>query len=205
VYWDSSCFISLLSAQHPAERDRAVICQDVLHHAQNDYVEIWTSVWTIVETIRPKEDYQPTALPAWSEALRQIDKSGSLIYPSAISELEKVWNYYDRHTLPTRKLSKQQSEKIQQMFAWPFIKTVQIEQTSAYQAAEIARECNMKAADSLHVASAIARKCGVIQRWDRDYEKTDHLIRSEEPKMMTPQQQLPGIVPPHDPAAFRLI
>lgn len=52
IYWDSSCFICFLN---PAERTRREICEDILHHAQNGGVEIWTSTWTIVEVIRPKK------------------------------------------------------------------------------------------------------------------------------------------------------
>jgi len=202
VYWDSSCFICFLSAHHPLERGRALICQDVLNNALNDRIEIWTSAWTIVETIRPKETYVPKALPKWSAALAQTDETGGELYPTATQELEKIWNYYNRNTTPTRPLSKLESEKIQKMFAWPFIKTIQIDPTIASRAAEIARDFNMKAADSLHVASALARKCGTIHRWDRDFRKTDHLILSEEPKMISPQPNLPGI---SDPSIFKLL
>jgi predicted nucleic acid-binding protein len=204
VYWDSSCFISLLSSQHQQESERALICADVLKHAQNDDIQIWTSVWTIVETIRPKEEYKPLPLPIWSNALKLTDKNGNFQYPTALSELEKYWNYFNRHTMPSRVLSQDQAKKIQGMFAWPFIKMVQIVPTIAEEAAEIARTHNMKAADSIHVASALAVKCGVIHRWDRDFKKTDALISSEEPKRMSAQTLLPGIVPPSDPTSFTL-
>ncbi len=76
------------------------------------------------------------------------------------------------------------------MFAWPFIKTIQIVPSIAERAAEIAREHNLKPADSLHVASALARKCEQLQRWDRDYKRTDHLITSTDPTRITPQDEL---------------
>jgi hypothetical protein len=90
------------------------------------------------------------------------------------------------------------------MFAWPFIKKVQIVPTIAERAAEIAREYNMKPADSIHVASALAVRCEVIHRWDRDFEKTDQLIPSVEPERMTPQGILLGMEPPPDPSNFLL-
>ena len=199
VYWDTSCFISYLSAHHPLERDRALICQDILHHAQNDRVEIWTSVWTIVETIRPKEEYQPSPLPPWSKALEQVDRDGNLVYPSAISELNRIWEYYKRHTLPTRKLTPQEAQKIQQIFAYPFVRKIQIEPTIASHAAQIALDRNMKPGDSIHVASALARQCSFIHCWDRDYSKTDDLIQSQEPSWMSPQPILPNLLSPPNP------
>jgi hypothetical protein len=29
-YWDTSCFISYLSAKHPDEQQRALVCKDIL-------------------------------------------------------------------------------------------------------------------------------------------------------------------------------
>jgi predicted nucleic acid-binding protein len=204
VYWDTSCFISYLSAQHPAEYQRALVCRDILQHAQNDRVEIWTSAWTIVETIRPKQEFKLPALPKWAEALNQADKDGNLIYPDAADVLGKLWDYFHRHTVPTRNLSKEEAESVQAIFAYPFIRKISIEPTIATHAAQIARERNFRPGDSLHVASALARNCDCIHRWDRDYQKTDSLIPSTEPQMMTAQQELPGILPPPEPEAFRL-
>ena len=95
-YWDSSCFISYLSSSNSGEAARAGICEDILNHAKNGDVEIWTSVWTIVETTRPKS---PTSnsfpLPEWAE----------LLHPSASAEFERIWQYYKRNTAPARVLS----------------------------------------------------------------------------------------------------
>lgn len=205
VYWDTSCFISFLSNTHPDEKARAEICQDVLDHARNQDLQIWTSVWTIVETIRPKELYVPKALPPWSVALDVTDKSGALIYPKAKKHLETIWEYYHRNTVPTRQLSAADATKIKQMFAWPFILKIQIVPTIAEHASDIARTFNMKPADSLHVASALARGCDHIERWDRDYTKTDGLIPSKEPVRISPPTLLTGISalsqsPPSSPA-----
>ena len=42
VYWDASCFISLISGDDPIESPRASICEDILNNARNDKVEIFT-------------------------------------------------------------------------------------------------------------------------------------------------------------------
>ena len=52
IYWDSSCFICFLNANEEARRR---ICEDILYHAQNGGIQLWTSTWTIVEVIRPKK------------------------------------------------------------------------------------------------------------------------------------------------------
>jgi predicted nucleic acid-binding protein len=194
VYWDTSCFISFLSTTHPQEAARADICEDVLKHARAGDVQIWTSAWTIVETIRPKEQYKPTPLPAWAAALDVKDAAGNLIWPNAKAHLETIWNYHDRNTVATRNVSPSDAAKLKGMFAWPWIFKIQVVPTIAEHAADIARAHNMKAADSLHVASALATSCEVIHRWDRDYRKTDGLIPSKSPERMSPQNAL-GLTP----------
>ena len=190
IYWDSSCFISYLSGTHPDEIARSLICEDVLKHARNDQIEIWTSVYTIVETIRPKAVYQPSPRPLWAELLSAKDNEGNTIHPEAVSEFDKIWNYYKKNTLPARLLSETQALRIKQMFDWSWIRKIQVIPVIAHRAAEIARTHNMKAADSLHVASALHRNCEFIHRWDRDYSRTDSLIPSKEPHRMTPQNLL---------------
>jgi len=61
-YWDSSCFICFLNKDEAARR---VVCEDVLRHARNGAVEVWTSTWTIVEVIRPRR-HGSAPLPQWA-------------------------------------------------------------------------------------------------------------------------------------------
>jgi predicted nucleic acid-binding protein len=192
-YWDTSCFISYLSSN---EWERHGICMDVLKHAREGTVEIYTSCWTLVETIRPRDKYIPHALPVWAKALDHTDKDGTVIYPDAKAELEMIWNYYKRNTMPSRLLSVEQAEKIKQMFAWSWIRKIQVVPTIAAHAAEIARQHNMKPADALHVASALARGCQYLHRWDRDYQKTDHMIPSQSPVRISPPDLLSELPPP---------
>ena len=189
-YWDTSCFISYLSATHPDEQHRALVCKDILHHAQNDNVEIWTSAWTIVEVIRPRQKEEIVSLPDWANALKITDADERLLYPKAIGHLTEIWNYYHRHTAPTRKLTDDELSIVRSIFLYPFVKIAMIEQTVANEAVQISRSTGIRPGDSLHVASAIARKCDCIHRWDRDFTKTDHLITSKEPEMISPQSAL---------------
>lgn len=186
VYWDTSCFVSFISGLHPDEVARAEVCEAVLREARNDEIQIITSVWTIAETIRPRAVDTRPALPMWHSLLRQTDATGSLLYPKAEAELTEKWNFYRRHTPPTRLLSEEQSQKIRRMFDWKWIRLVQVDPALATRATEIARKHNMKAADSIHVATALSQNCARIHRWDRDYQKTDTLIPSVEPAPRQP-------------------
>jgi predicted nucleic acid-binding protein len=193
-YWDSSCFVGYLSAN--TEWQRHSICLDVLDHARAGNVEIWTSCWTLVETMRPRDRYSPQPLPDWSRALRATDDKGNQLYPNAEAELQALWDFYKRNTMPSRILPLEQAEKIRLMFSWPWIKKIQVVPTIATHAAEIARQHNLKPADSLHVASALARKCDYLHCFDRHFDKTDHLIRSKEPERISPPDLLSALAPP---------
>jgi predicted nucleic acid-binding protein len=57
-YWDSSLFICFLNSD---EDERRKICQDNLEHAKDGNIVIITSVWTIVEVIRPRRQSLPSA------------------------------------------------------------------------------------------------------------------------------------------------
>ena len=178
VYWDSSCFLSLLN---PDEKERATICEDVLHNGELGNVLIYTSMWTVVEVIRPRRPGSE-ALPVWAmEALESIKQN----HPNAHLELEMLWRRYQSDTsLP--KLTPKQIEQIHSMFfGWKWLKLVRIDQRVATRAVELARDHNLKPADSVHVASALIAKTPALQAWDRDFQKISHLITVEEPKYMT--------------------
>jgi predicted nucleic acid-binding protein len=182
IYWDTSCFISLLNA---SEASRAAVCKDVLKHAQAGALEIWTSTLAIAEVIRPKKKYEPKALPLWSEALMQTDKSGALIYPDAQIELKTIWHYYHRHTVPSLRLDPIIVKQIKRMFAWEYIHLIQVTPAIAQHASDLSRDVGLKPADAIHAASALARKCTVLQRFDRHFDKVSHLISVSEPVMLT--------------------
>ena len=59
LYWDTSVFLCFLNE---AEEERRDICQDILDHAKDGDVEIITSMYSLVEVIRPKGIKFPTQL-----------------------------------------------------------------------------------------------------------------------------------------------
>src|SRR6266568_8319325 len=132
LYWDSSCFICFLNKD---EADRRIICEDVLRHARNGDVEIWTSTWTIVEVIRPKR-HGSAPLPPWAiKAIEAIRKE----FPKAQQELETLWKRYQSND-PATKLTPEQIKNIQAMFEWPFIKKINLDEPVAIKAVELARD-----------------------------------------------------------------
>ena len=59
LYWDTSVFLCFLSEE---EEERRYICEDVLHAGRDGKIEIVTSMFTLVEVIRPKAIKHPHAL-----------------------------------------------------------------------------------------------------------------------------------------------
>ncbi len=51
LYWDTSVFLCFLA---PEEQERRRICEALLRNAQAGHIEICTSMYTIVEVIRPR-------------------------------------------------------------------------------------------------------------------------------------------------------
>jgi len=179
LYWDTSCFLCLLN---PAETERRLICQDVLKHAELGEFEIWISTWVIVEVIRPKMPGN-SPLPQW--ATKAIEK-----VPEAAQPLEELWKRYQRSN-PAQKLAPQQILKIQAMFEWPFLKKMYVDERVATRAVEYSRDFGLKPGDAVHAASAVLQPCDVLHRWDKDFDKIKHLIGVEEPKRLSPQNDLP--------------
>ncbi len=56
VYWDTGLFICFLNAK---EKHRREICEDILKHARDGRIAIYTSMWTIAEVIKPKGSPAP--------------------------------------------------------------------------------------------------------------------------------------------------
>lgn len=177
-YWDSSCFICFLNADEAA---RSYICDDILNHANAGDIEIWISVWVIVEVVRPRRP-SDAPLPEW--ALNCIKA-----VPESRPHIEDLWARFQRKN-PVTKLTPLQISQIQAMFEWPFIRKVQVDELVARKAVELSRDYNLASGDAIHAATAILWKCDTIQRWDKDYSKVSHLIASEEPQRISPQGEL---------------
>ncbi|MFC2039179.1 type II toxin-antitoxin system VapC family toxin [Chloroflexota bacterium] len=121
-------------------------------------------------------------------------KDGKLrLYTSTFTIAEVI--YPKRSTLPNpRKLTPQEADRIAAMFRWPWLKKIDVDQRTAFQAVALSRDYNMLPADAIHGATAIVHGLDVLQRWDRDYIKISHLVHVEEPSHIS--QQLPMMPPP---------
>lgn len=184
IYWDSSCFICFLN-KGTVEVERRKICEDVLRHARNGDIEIWTSAWTITEVIRPRRPGS-APMPEWAlMAVEAVKKE----FPAAQRELEALWQRYQAAE-PSTKLTTAQVEKIHSMFEWQFIKLINLDERVAREAVKLSRGYGLKPADSVHAASAILKKVEVLQKWDRDFDKVKSLIQVEEPQWITTQTSL---------------
>jgi len=181
VYWDTTCFICFLNRNEDVRRK---ICEDVLVHAERGEIEIWTSTWTIVEVIRPRRAQAAIpALPPWAaKAFKEM--------PDAGRQLTEMWGYYHRNTAPFEQLAPDQIKKIEGMFQHPWLHKIVVDERVSTKAVELCRTVSIKPADAVHAASAILKKVDCLQRWDRDFDKVQHLIAVEEPQRLSQQQEL---------------
>ncbi len=190
IYWDTSCFVCFLNRK---EEERRLICQDVLVHAQQQDIEIWTSTFTIAEVIRPRR-MQPVipGLPEWATKPLSLSKEpeSQKLLTSAQAQIRELWDYYHRNTTPYEKLTKDQINKIAAMFEWDWVRKIMVDERTAKKAVEIARDYDLKPADSIHAACAILKKVDALQRWDRDYDKIKSVIKVEEPVRLSDQHDL---------------
>ncbi len=186
VYWDTTCFICFLNKK---EEERRLICQDVLYKAKDGEIEIWTSTFTIAEVIRPRRA-NPTIPPLPEWAIKAIAAFPEAERPAINRQIAEIWEYYNKNTAPYEKLTKVQVNKISEMFEWSWVKKIVVDERLANKAVTIARDYDMKPADSIHAASAILKKVDAIQRWDKDFSKVKSLIAEEEPFKLSLQVDL---------------
>jgi predicted nucleic acid-binding protein len=66
LYWDTSVFLCFLSEEEEEKRE---ICEDILQHAKDGQIELITSMYTMVEVIRPKAIRWPAQLTETQVAL----------------------------------------------------------------------------------------------------------------------------------------
>jgi predicted nucleic acid-binding protein len=144
IYWDSTAFICFLGR---IEGERRKICEDILYHARDGKVNLYTSTFTVAEVIRPH-----------------------------VLDIAR-----------TRLLSAEEIAEIQEMFQWPWVKKIDLDQRVARQAVELERDYALSIADSIHAASAIVARVDVLQHWERkdEFGKISRLIAVEHPRMLT--------------------
>ena len=56
IYWDTSCFVCFLNR---SELERRAICEDILRNAKEGLVSLYTSAFTIAETLYPRRSNLP--------------------------------------------------------------------------------------------------------------------------------------------------
>ena len=101
IYWDTSCFICFLNH---SELDRRAICEDILRNAQDGRIALYTSSFTIAETLYPRRTSVPNprrlspdeansikAMFQWSW-LKKIDVDQRIAFYAA--ELARDYNLY---------------------------------------------------------------------------------------------------------------
>ena len=132
------------------------------------------------------------ALPDWATKPLLLTKEPEIVslFTSAQAQILEIWEYYHKNTAPYEKLTKDQINKISGMFEWEWLNKILVDERTAKKAVEIARDHDLKPADSIHAASAILKKVDAIQRWDRDYDKVKSLIPIEEPVRLSAQSDL---------------
>ena len=107
LYWDTTCFICFLNdAAH--EQERHYICDDILSHAARGEAEIWTSSFTLVEVVRPRDKFSPKPFPAWVNPV--LEK-----FPKVEEEIRRLWDFFGERTRPTRALTADELLAIQQL------------------------------------------------------------------------------------------
>ena len=75
IYWDSTAFICFLKRM---EGERRKICEDILYHARDGNVNLYTSTFTITEVIRPQT----------------VDVAGTrLISPEEIADIQGMFEW----------------------------------------------------------------------------------------------------------------
>ena len=70
LYWDTSCFLCFLNKE---EVERKAICKDILRHAKDGEIALYTSTYTIAEVIRPKSASIPKARRLTPAEIKKIE------------------------------------------------------------------------------------------------------------------------------------
>ena len=152
-------------------------------------MELWTSVFTIAEVIRRKLPPEiPKPLPKWAKPI--MDK-----VPEALPRVQELWEFQCRKTTPTQAMKPGEVAELQRIFSWSFINLIQVDEPIARRAVILSQKHGLKAADAVHAASAIERKCDCIQAFDKDYSPLEKLIKVEEPQQISDQPKLALVTP----------
>jgi predicted nucleic acid-binding protein len=120
------------------------------------------------------------------DILRNAQRGEVVLYTSTFTIAEVI----RPKRMDGRSLTPEQISQMEKMFRWKWLKKVDVGQRIASKAVELARERNLKAADSVHAATAILHSVDALQHWDKDFRAVQNLINVEEPRWMTAQLML---------------
>jgi predicted nucleic acid-binding protein len=98
-----------------------------------------------------------------------------------------------------QKLTPVQIAKIEGMFRWKWLKKIQVHEVIAFKAVELARDYNLRPADSIHAATAVIERVDALHAWDRDYSAVDLIVKVETPVRISKQGSFEGMEPQPGP------
>jgi len=121
------------------------------------------------------------------DVLRNAKEGHVSLYTSTLTIAETL--YPRRANLPNpRRLTPDESQLIDGMFRWSWLKKIDVDQRIAFYAAELARDYNLYPSDSIHAATAILTpSISTLQRWDRDFSRVSHLVDVGDPSRLSLQ------------------
>ncbi|HTV59805.1 MAG TPA: PIN domain-containing protein [Verrucomicrobiae bacterium] len=86
-----------------------------------------------------------------------------------------------------RHLTPEEISEIEEMFQWPWLRKIDVDQRVARKAVELSRDYGLTPADAIHAASALIAQADVLQHWDRSsgFSGVDRLIPVEHPHKLS--------------------
>lgn len=134
------------------------------------------------------------------DRLRNARDGRVTIYTSTLTIAETLFPRRSSFNNP-RRLTYSETQLIDGMFRWSWLKKVDVDQRIAFFAAGLARDHNLYPSDSIHAATAIlVPQIDTLQRWDRDFDRVSHLVNVADPSRISLQagfDDILGRIGPH--------
>lgn len=128
------------------------------------------------------------------DILRNAKDGRISIYTSTLTIAETLFPRRSSLQNP-RRLTPTETQLINEMFRWSWLRKIDVDQRIAFYAAELARDYNLYPSDSIHAATAIlAPDIDTLQRWDRDFDRVSHLVKVEDPARISLQAAFDDIL-----------
>ena len=128
------------------------------------------------------------------DILRNAMDGRVTLYTSTLTIAETLFPRRSSLNNP-RRLTSTETQLIDGMFRWIWLKKIDVDQRIAFFAAELARDHNLYPSDAIHAATAIlAPNIDTLQRWDRDFNRVSHLVNVEDPSRISLQAAFDDIL-----------